>query len=165
MQQGQIWRFITPVFLHVGFSHVIFNCITQLLFGSMLEGMIGFKQTAAIYIASGIGGNLFSAVCQNGKSVGASTADFGILTGLLSMIFVNWKAFDGNSQLETARCMLLFMIIFMIVINLLMGAAQAGTVDSTGHIGGALCGLFWGFAFFPRVANPTAIKLKKVAPT
>ena len=62
----------------------------------MLEGMVGFKQMAAIYFASGIGGNIFSALCVDSDSVGASTADFGILTGLLAMIIVNWHAFDNN---------------------------------------------------------------------
>ena len=57
----------------------------------MLEGMIGFKQMAALYFASAIGGNLFSGYCNpNNRSVGASTADFGIFTGMLAMIFVNW---------------------------------------------------------------------------
>jgi rhomboid protease GluP len=82
--------------LHVGFSHILFNIITQLLFGSMLEGMIGFNQMAKLYIVSGVGGNLFSAFCRDDRSVGASTADFGILAGLLAMILVNWHSFDGS---------------------------------------------------------------------
>ena len=33
----QIWRLITPVLLHAGFTHLVFNLITQVIFGSMLE--------------------------------------------------------------------------------------------------------------------------------
>ena len=50
----------------------------------------------------------------------------------------------------------------MIIINLLMSIGKDNYVDITGHIGGALCGLFWGMAFFPRVNHPSALKLKKV---
>ena len=71
---------------HVGFTHITSNLITQLLFGSWLEGMVGFKHTAAAYIASGLGGNIFSSYVNfkkaggNGSSVGASTAINGVLT-------------------------------------------------------------------------------------
>jgi membrane associated rhomboid family serine protease len=52
---------------------------------------------AALYFASGIGGNLFSSyVHPSDKSVGASTADFGIFTGMLAMIIINWSAFNAN---------------------------------------------------------------------
>jgi len=90
------------------------------------------------------------------KSVGASTSDFGILSGLLAIIFVNWSAFNGSQQLEQTRCILVFMVIFMIVINLLVSVGQAGTVDINGHLGGLFAGMFWGLAFFPRSpsANP-----------
>ena len=81
---------MTPLLIHVGFSHIVFNLITQVIFGSLLEQMVGFKHMAALYIVSGIGGNLFSAMCTDSRSVGASTADFGILTGILAMLFANW---------------------------------------------------------------------------
>ena len=66
----------------------------------MLEGMVGFKHTAVLYAVSGFGGNLFSALCQDTNSVGASTAVCGILAGCLAMIIANWSAFDGSQQLE-----------------------------------------------------------------
>jgi len=57
--------------------------------------------------------------------------------------------------------MLIFVVILMIVLNLLMGLGQPGTVDSTGHIGGGITGLFWGFAFFPRVNSSYGNKMRK----
>lgn len=90
-----MWRFVTPIFIHIGFSHIIFNIITQVIFGSLLELMIGFKQMAAVYIVSGFGGILFSSLLRDAQSVGASTADFGIFTGLLAIILVNWSAFEA----------------------------------------------------------------------
>ena len=87
----QVWRFLTPIFFHVGFSHIISNMLTQLIFGSLLEQWIGFKHIAAVYFVSGIGGNLFSSMFTDAPSVGASTADLGIYAGMLAMIFVNWN--------------------------------------------------------------------------
>ena len=150
MQKGQVWRFLTPILVHEGSSHIVFNLITQMIFGSLLEQMIGFKQMAKLYIFSAIGGNLFSAVCTNERSVGASTADFGILTGILAMIFANWSAFDGSQQLEQTRCMLVFMVVLMIVLNFALSSEQPGKTDTSGHLGGAITGMLWGLAFFPR---------------
>ena len=46
--------------------------------GVQLESTIGLPRTIAIYLISGIGGNLFSALCDSNISVGASTAIFGL---------------------------------------------------------------------------------------
>mmetsp|Transcript_8931 Transcript_8931/g.15128 ORF Transcript_8931/g.15128 Transcript_8931/m.15128 type:complete len:174 (+) Transcript_8931:347-868(+) len=144
----QIYRLVTPIVIHTGFNHLISNLATQLIFGSWLEGMVGFNHTMATYIVSGIGGNIFSAYCSDANSVGASTSINGLLTGVFAMITINWSAFSGNQQLEQMRCILLFFIVFAIVINLMI---QDEGTDSWGHLGGAITGLLWGMAFFPRV--------------
>ena len=49
----QLWRWVTPIFLHAGYKHITMNVISQLIFGSILEQMVGFKHMAGIYIISG----------------------------------------------------------------------------------------------------------------
>ena len=49
----QIYRLITPMVLHNGFSHWIMNMLTQIIFGSWLEAMVGFRYTAMTYFVSG----------------------------------------------------------------------------------------------------------------
>lgn len=83
----------------------------------MLEGMVGFRQTAIVYFVSGIGGNLIGALAQDANSVGASTGVCGVLAGCLAMVIVNWTAFNGSQQLEQTRCMLTVMVVVMIVLN------------------------------------------------
>ncbi len=46
--------------------------------------------------------------------------------------------------------MLVFMTVLMIVLNFMLSAEQPGSVDTTGHLGGAITGMIWGLAFFPR---------------
>lgn len=122
--------------------------------------MIGFKHMMGCYIASGIGGNLFSSLCTpNERSIGASTADFGIFTGLLAMIFVNWSAFDGSQALQQMRCMQIAIIVIMIFLNFAMTSGAKNSVDVAGHGGGSIVGLLWGLAFFPRVKSPSGVKL------
>lgn len=52
----------------------------------------------------------------------------------------------------------------MIIINLtIVGVGTADyPTDIYGHLGGAITGLIWGLAFFPRVQNPQSARLKKI---
>jgi membrane associated rhomboid family serine protease len=98
------------------------------------------------------------------RSVGASTALFGILTGLLGMIFANWNSFSGNPQLEQTRCILVCMIVLMIVLNLSIGSTGGNTnTDGYGHLGGAITGLLWAMAVFPRVRSESGEKMRKIS--
>ena len=58
----QHYRFLTPIFLHVGLIHLFLNLVSQLMLGIPLERMFGSIRIALIYILSGIGGNLLSAL-------------------------------------------------------------------------------------------------------
>jgi len=155
ISEGQIWRLITPIFLHTSFSHLTHNILSQVFYGCLLEGMVGFKHIAVMYAMCGIGGNIFSSVIDSSPSIGCSTSVCGILTGALSMIFINWQSFNGNQQLEQTRCILMFIIIIMIILNLSIvnSASAVYKTDTYGHLGGAITGLIWGLAFFPRVKN------------
>jgi rhomboid protease GluP len=113
-----IRRWFTPMLLHLGFSHLVMNMISQLIFGSMLESLLGFYRMAVLYIIGGFGGNLMSCVTNPEKrAVGASTADFAIIGGILGAVIVHWKVFDANPMV---RCYLIFMIVIMVFFNLTM---------------------------------------------
>lgn len=65
--------------------------VSQLIIGFMLENLLGPLRVAGIYFVSGIGGNLFSALCYPSKfgSVGASTSIFGLIATLVSKLSIN----------------------------------------------------------------------------
>ena len=43
MEQKQYYRFVTSVFLHGDFQHLIFNCVTFFIFGQLLEQKLYFS--------------------------------------------------------------------------------------------------------------------------
>jgi len=138
--QFQLWRFITPVFLHAGLAHILTNVFSQLIFGSMIEAMIGFWKTAMIYFACAIGGNLFSALVSDSPSVGASTAIAGLLGVYVGYIIVSWKAMDYPGS---PRWQMVCFVTLIIVLNILIGTSSDGIsyVDNYGHFGGLITGI------------------------
>lgn len=138
--QYQIWRFLTPVFLHAGLAHLLTNCFSQLIFGSMIESMIGFWKTAGIYFASAVGGNLFSALVSNSPSVGASTAISGLLGIYIGYIIVSWKAMDYPGS---PRAQMVCFVAIIVILNVLIGTGSGdgiSYVDNYGHLGGLITG-------------------------
>ena len=80
----EIWRFVSSIFLHGSFAHILSNMFALALFGMMLESIIGSRNFLLIYFGTGIFANLI-AINFYPSSLGASGAIYGIL-GVLIML-------------------------------------------------------------------------------
>lgn len=78
----QVWRFVTSIFLHGGLGHLLYNCFALVLFGSILERLIGSRRFLVVFFVSGIVANLVS-VNFYSSSLGASGAIFGVIGALI----------------------------------------------------------------------------------
>lgn len=78
------WRFVTAIFLHGSLEHLIFNLFALVLFGLILESLIGSKRFIFTFFTAGIIANIISIFFYN-SSLGASGAIFGII-GVLTII-------------------------------------------------------------------------------
>ena len=56
--QGEWWRLIAPMFIHIGFTHILVNSITLYYLGTQMESLYGSLRFALIYLLSGLMGNL-----------------------------------------------------------------------------------------------------------
>jgi len=57
---GQAWRLLTPLVLHDGVVHLLYNCISLLSLGPLIEREFGRDQFLALYLGAGLGGNFLS---------------------------------------------------------------------------------------------------------
>lgn len=135
---GEYYRLLTCMFLHFGFDHLMNNMIVLLIIGWNLEPAVGRIQYLIIYMASGLCGNIVSAVwdIRMGEyvvSAGASGAVFGLIGALLYVVLRN----RGQSRDISGR-----RLIFMILIMLYYGFSSTG-VDNAAHVGGLLSGFFF----------------------
>ena len=82
-------RLITSGFLHVGWTHLIFNMLSLYAFSGHLESSLGVIKFLIIYFASLVGGNLFSLFVHRHhgdyNAVGASGAVCGIIFAFIAL--------------------------------------------------------------------------------
>ncbi len=137
MEMGEYYRIFTSMFLHFGFDHLMNNMVMLLAIGWTLESELGKLRFLTIYLASGIGGTLFS-MWQDittehfTVAAGASGAIFGLIGATLYIAVRN----RGRVGEISGRGLL-----FMAAISLYYGYANGG-VDNFAHVGGLLSGAF-----------------------
>ncbi|MBA1435300.1 rhomboid family intramembrane serine protease, partial [Bombilactobacillus bombi] len=136
--QGQWWRLITPIFVHIGWEHILINSLTLYFMGQQLEFIYGPLKFILIYLLSGIGGNLMSFAFGSSTSLsaGASTSLFGLFGIYVALGLV----FKSNQGMRQWSQQFLVLIVFNLVADIFMGG-----IDIWGHIGGAIVGFLLGF--------------------
>ena len=159
---GQWWRFVTPVFLHGSFVHLLMNMYGLWILGPYVERLYGSAKFVFFWVLTGIGGVVASYLAvrpelhntagplgrflfraEDAASVGAS----GALFGLIGVLFVfgikfrhelpeGFKRAFGTGMLPT------------ILINIFIGYVFP-FIDNSAHMGGlaagALLALFVGY--------------------
>ena len=143
MLQGQYWRFITPIFLHVNLIHVGLNMLNFLVLGIFLERILGHLRFLLIYLLTGIISIIASfAFAPQEISVGASGAIFGLVGAYSIFVFAHRRAFR-NGGIPA-----MVWIVIVIGINLSIGFFVQN-VDNYAHIGGLVSGCVLGCLFTP----------------
>ncbi|MCJ8006831.1 rhomboid family intramembrane serine protease [Lederbergia wuyishanensis] len=142
--RGEWWRFITPIFIHIGIFHLAMNTLALYYLGTTVEKMFGQLRFLWIYLFSGVMGTIASFVFTPAISAGASGAIFGCFGALLYLGFTNSQVFFRSIGMN---------VIIVIIINLIFGFTVQG-IDNAGHIGGLIGGfLATGVANFPNKRN------------
>jgi rhomboid protease GluP len=188
INQGEWWRMVTPVFIHIGWIHLLVNMYSLFVLGPYVERLYGSAKFVFFWIVTGIAGVGASYLMSSsgrhpsglvgyflfrggdGPSAGAS----GALFGLVGVLFVfgikfrhelpeGFKRAFGTGMLPT------------ILINLFIGFSIP-MIDNSAHLGGFLAGcvlaLFVGYrrpaergagAFIWRVLQIAALALVVVS--
>src|SRR5271154_1090590 len=156
LNHGEWYRLLTATFVHVGWIHLATNmwCLWNLgLLGEPLLGPLGL---VAVYLLTGIAGNLLSTAvnvfARNDGSVGAgaSGAVFGI-AGILIVLLSNRRLPIPWEELRRLRRS----GIQFAVLNLVIGGATIFfdliRIDNMAHLGGFFSGLALGVPLAPRM--------------
>lgn len=143
--KGQVWRLITPMFLHGSIIHLAFNMYALYAFGPGLELHSGRGRFLSLYFLSGFAGNVMSFLFTDAPSLGSSTAIFGLLGAEGIFLYQNRRIFGAMAQRALVN------IVMVGLFNLAIGLSSPG-IDNWGHIGGMLGGLLFAWGAGPVLA-------------
>jgi GlpG protein len=136
IQHGQLWRLITPIFIHFSVLHILFNMLWLRDLGSMIEGRQSGRVLAILVLAIAVCSNLgqfwFAGPAFGGMS--------GVVYGLLGYVWMRGK-FDPGSGLYVHPSTVTMMIIwfFACFTPIIPHVANAT------HTVGLVMGIAWGY--------------------
>ncbi len=136
------WTFVTSIFLHANFEHLLFNMIALFFFGLALESMVGRKLFATIFFLSGIVGNvgyLATALNPTIPAIGASGAIYGVVGTLVVLTPFRKVFLYGLFPLP-----LVAVVAFWVLLDLFGLFAPTG-IASGAHLGGVIVGAIFGW--------------------
>jgi membrane associated rhomboid family serine protease len=87
---ADIWTFVTYAFFHVNLTHLIFNLIWLVAFGTPVARRFGAWRFLAFYAftaAAGALAHLISHIGENAPTIGASAAVLGMMAAAMRFVF------------------------------------------------------------------------------
>jgi len=144
--QGDYYRLLSAMFLHIGYVHILSNLLALYLLGSIIEPFYGPRRFILIYLLSGLAGNAVSQLFLDGLSAGASGAILGLSGALLSRV----SAIKGHVP-EQSRRFFFFVLLFLIGLDVVLGFTMTH-VNNAAHVGGLIGGYWLSYAMVQRAS-------------
>ena len=145
--QGEYWRLFTALFLHGGFTHLLFNIFALYILGPPLERSIGTMRFVVCYLISGLAssagvvGLTMLGFVQVSQLVGASGCIMGIVGALAGFLVRHRHAPQAKQRLGN--------IVLIIVIQVAFDLSTP-QVSMAAHLCGLIAGFFLGLILAPR---------------
>ena len=147
VRAGEYWRLLSPIFLHFGPMHLIFNLMWLFQLGCMIEARRGVGTLAALVVVAGtlpmIAQHLVNLLTGPGYVGGMS----GVVYGLAGFVWMRGKH-DPASGVGMDRTSWIIMLIWLV----LCFSGGMGRIANTAHLAGLIIGVVWGrvSAYFAR---------------
>lgn len=133
---GDVWRLVTPMFIHFSAAHLIFNMMWLFRLGSMVESLQGIQTFVLLVIAFNLSANLPQYFFVGPNFGGMS----GVNYGLIGYVWFRGK-FDPASGLHLDKQNVVLAVAFFF----LCFTGWVGPVANHAHAGGFILGLAWGW--------------------
>jgi membrane associated rhomboid family serine protease len=140
LQRGEAWRAVTPIFLHFGFLHIIFNMMWLWQFGVVLE--MRFRPLRFLTLV------LWIAVASNAAQALFSGSNFGGMSGvnygLFGFLLARMKLHPEPGFVLHRQTVALLLIWLVVCFTGAMGSV-ANTAHLVGFLSGGLVGVINAF--------------------
>jgi GlpG protein len=135
--RGQVWRLVTPVFIHGGGLHLLFNLFWLRDLGSMIETHRGTLVLLLLALAGALVGNFAQYYWIGPDFVGMS----GVVYGLFGYVWMKSRYQPHQGLVigqQTVQIMLIWLVVCMVIPGL--------NVANAAHVGGLAAGTAAGYA-------------------
>jgi membrane associated rhomboid family serine protease len=145
--QGEYWRLFTALFLHGGFTHLLFNVFALYVLGPPLERAIGTVRFAVCYLISGLASSagvvalMVLGFVQVAELVGASGCIMGIVGAWAGFLLRHRHVPQAKQRLGNVAMIIVIQIAFDL---------STPQVSMAAHLCGLVAGFFLGLILAPR---------------
>ncbi len=141
---GQYWRLVTPVFLHFGWLHIVFNSLWLWDLGRRMEQVLGHFNMVMLFL-------VIAAVSNVSQFAFGGAGLFGGMSGVVyGLLGFSWAAplLQPEWKIQPSAPIMLFMVGWLVAC--MAGMVEVlgfGAIANAAHVGGLLCGAFLGALF------------------
>ncbi|MCA9076004.1 MAG: rhomboid family intramembrane serine protease [Planctomycetaceae bacterium] len=129
---GQVWRLVTPAFIHFDPIHLILDVYWLAIFGGMIERVRGRRSMILLFLLTAIVGNLVQ-LYWNGPAFGGMS---GVDAGLFGFIWISGQM-DPSGGLTLPQHLVFIMLGFL----MLATTGLMGPIANGAHLGGLFAGM------------------------
>lgn len=137
LARGEIWRLLTPAFLHFSIFHVLFNSLWMWDLGRRLEFFLGKWHFLLFFIITGIAANYAQYLWSGSPKFGGMS---GVVYALVGFIAVRQRL-APHPVINVPPALIGFMLFWLVLC--MTGAVDyfiSGSVANAAHVGGLLAG-------------------------
>ena len=148
--KGQIWRIITPIFLHFGLLHIIFNMYWLYYLGGGLEGKLGLGRMFGFIIISAVISNLGQYLISGPGFGGMS----GVNYALFGYIWIRGKN-DPFFEMQLDQGTITMLLIWFAICF----TGLVGNIANGAHTFGLIAGVAAGWLWRPKAPVTSSFSL------
>ncbi len=137
IMDGDFWRLLTPVFLHFGLAHIVFNMLWLWQLGGPLERRLGSPGLLTLIVVVGVLSNLAQYFFKPESLFGGMS---GVVYALLGYFWMQGR-FNPRFGMALRQPIVIMMLIWFVVCWL----GVVGNIANMAHTAGLILGVVWGF--------------------
>jgi GlpG protein len=135
VRHGEVWRLVTPMFIHFGIFHILFNMMWLRDLGSMFEARLSSWYLALFVVVTAAFSNWLQFIVTKHVIFGGMS---GVVYALIGYVWIRGR-FDPAAGMMLDKQNLIWALIFFV----LCFTGLLGAIANYAHFGGLAMGMAW----------------------